>query len=194
MKQLIPLLRTRAQAQGGPELRLAVTGHQALDGATTEMFLSQAFGSLLGELQRAGRAPVILSGLAAGADMLFAETALAHACPLEVCLACVEIEANFASGAMRERFRTLRDQSRVIHQLPFIARSSTAYRAMGRWLVDSGDLLIAAWNGLPAVDEGGTGAVVAYALGQGRPVIHLHTRTHRVSCLTPPEAGLPRSR
>jgi hypothetical protein len=113
--------------------------------------------------------------LAEGADVLFAESALANGIALESCLACADVIENFAPGVQRDQHLALRARSRHIHRLPFTERSNAAYMALGRWLVDSCDLLVAAWNGLPAVAEGGTGDVVAYARSRGRPVIHIHT-------------------
>jgi hypothetical protein len=54
--------------------------------------------------------------------------------------------------------------------------------ALGRWLVDSCDVLVAAWSGLPAAAEGGTGDVAAYARAVGRRGVHIHTlqRTFRL--------------
>lgn len=184
MEPLIAAVNSLAPGAVGP--RIAVTGHQELGGAATEAFLTDALRQLLGALRRDGAAPTVLSGLAAGADTLFAEAALAEGCRLEACLACAEIEANFAPGAPLARFRALRHQCAAVHRLPFVERSNAAYMALGRWLVDTGDLLVAAWNGLPAVAEGGTGDVVAYALERGRPVVHLHTRQHRLAMLAAP--------
>jgi hypothetical protein len=52
-----------------------------------------------------------------------------------------------------------------------------------RWLVDSFDLLIAAWNDLPAAAEGGTGDVVTYARSRGRSGIHIHTLRRQITSL-----------
>jgi hypothetical protein len=166
----------RAVSAEGQPFAVAVTGHCRLgDGATTH-FVAQAFDRLLAQLQRDHPAGLVaLSGLAEGADTLFAEAALARGIALEVCLACADVIENFPAGAARNQHLLLRARSRRIHTLPFIERSNAAYMALGRWLVDASDLLIAAWNGLPAAAEGGTGDVVAYARQRGRPVIHIHT-------------------
>lgn len=194
MDAIIAALRPVAQGARPGNLRLGVTGHQELGGVETEAFLAQTFGSFLGELRQRRLVPIILSGLAAGADTLFAELALARGCVLEVCLASDDIEANFAPGLPRERFYALCRQSRIIHRLPFVERSNTAYMALGRWLGDNCDLLVAAWNGRPAVAEGGTGDVVDYALGQCKPVLHLHTRSHQLIIMVPPQPGSPAKR
>lgn len=155
---------------------VAVTGHRNLGDAATVDFVATTFDALLTHLQRQSAGGiVVLSGLAQGADTLFAEAALARGIDLEACLACAELIDNFAPGLERQRFLALQTRCRRLHHLPFVERSKTAYMALGQWLVDSCDLLIAAWNGLPAAGLGGTGDVVAYARRQGRPVIHIHT-------------------
>jgi hypothetical protein len=169
---------------------VAVTGHCRLGDAATVRFAAAALHAVLGQLQRAYPQRVVaLSGLAVGADTLFAETALAYGMSLEACLACADISENFAPGPERERFEALVACSRRVHRLPFVERSNEAYMALGRWLVDSSDLLIAVWNGLPAAALGGSGDVVAYARQCGRPVIHIHTVEKKIIDIENREPG-----
>lgn len=163
---------------------VAVTGHCHLGDSAAVRFTVHTLHAMLEQLQRAyPQGIVALSGLATGADTIFAEAALACGIPLEACLACADITANFAPGLERERFESLLARSRRVHRLPFVECSNEAYMALGRWLVDSSDLLIAVWNGLPAVALGGTGDVVAYALQQGRAVLHVHTVEQTITLL-----------
>jgi hypothetical protein len=167
--------------------RVAVTGHRDLDAPTSD-FVAAAFQQLLLDFQRAHLAGVVaVSGLAVGADTLFADAALALGIPLEVGLAAATILTTFSPGAQREHFRTLCAQSQRVQQLPFAHPSNSAYMALGRWLVDESDVVLAAWNGLPARAEGGTGDVVAYARQQDRAVVHIHTLQQRISILHPPQ-------
>ena len=169
MKQT--LLQTNA-----PHLNVAVTGHCDLGGPATVAFVQSAFAQLLALCQCECPAGLTaLSGLGAGADTLFAEAALAQGIALDVCIAASDIIENFAPGPERDQHLQLRARSRRVVALPFSQRSNGAYMAMGYWLADTCNLLIAAWNGRPAAALGGTGDVVAYALSSGRPVIHLHT-------------------
>lgn len=167
-----------------PNVAVAVTGHCQIGDAATVHFVEQALTLLLAQLQGACPGGIVaLSGLAAGADTIFAETALALGIPLEACLACTDIVENFPPGPERERFFGLLVRSRRVHRLPFTERSNIAYMALGHWLVDSSDVVIAVWNGLPAVALGGTGDVVAYAVECGRPVIHVHTVNKQITLL-----------
>ncbi len=163
---------------------VAVTGHCRLGDDSATRFVERALRAILARMQRAAPGGIVaLSGLAAGADTIFAETALACGIPLEACLACDDIAENFAPGPQRKRFYELVARSRHVHRLPFVERSNTAYMALGHWLVDSSDLLIAVWNGLPAVALGGTGDVVAYARQQGQPVVHVHPVEKKITLL-----------
>lgn len=162
--------------------RVAVTGHQHLGDAAAVAFVRRSLGEALAGLRDAHpEGLVALSGLAAGADTLFAETALRGGIPLYVALASADIVENFAPGPERERFLTLCALSHQVRRLPYPARSNEAYMALGRWLVDSCDLLVAAWDGRAAAALGGTGDVVAYARGRARPVIHIHTLERTVA-------------
>jgi hypothetical protein len=170
-------------AVGRQAYAVAVTGHCALD-ARARRIAQRVVPVVLARLRRIhGDGLVALSGLAEGADTIFAEAALTLGLPLEACLASADIAENFAPGPQRERFARLVACSRTVHQLSFAERSNAAYMALGHWLVDSSDLLIAVWNGLPAAGLGGTGDVVDYARLRGHPTLHIHTREWRVTLL-----------
>lgn len=164
--------------------RVAVTGHRNVTSEATVGFVRRSFGEQLARIRNSHPEGVVaISGLAAGADSWFAEIALRGGLPLEVGLAYTDFIEDFAPGPERQQFKTFCALSQSIHQLPFNERSSAAYLALGHWLVDTCDLLIAAWDGLPARGLGGTGDVVAYARQRGRPVIHIHTLIHAVELL-----------
>lgn len=163
-------------SQRGSPFFVAITGHCDLGDEATITFVTQTFETLLRSLQNAYPEGVVaLSGLAPGADTLFAEVALNLAIPLEACIAATAVIEKYAPGPELEQHLRLRQASQQVHVLPFSERSGEAYLALGHWLVHSCDLLIAAWNGQPARKAGGTGDVVAYAHAQGRPVLHIHT-------------------
>jgi hypothetical protein len=166
--------------------RIGVTGHRTLGDQTTVQFVTQAFHDLLLQAQRQHAEGVIaLSGLAEGSDTLFAETALALGIPLEAVIAYEGFEEDFPPGSARQRYQHLLEQCQAVHRLPFHERSDDAYLAVGQWIVDHSDLLLAAWNGQSAAGKGGTGDVVAYALRVGRPVVHIHPTEHTIKLLEP---------
>lgn len=170
-----------SQPQLGTPFKVAVTGHCHLDAATTEAFVTDACTTVLQELQQAHpEGLVALSGLAPGADTIFAEVALRLSLPLEACIAAANVLEKYAPGSEMDQHLRLRQASRRVHALPFIERSGSAYVALGHWLVHACDLLIAVWNGQPALKPGGTGDVVTYACSYGRPIIHIHTVEHTI--------------
>jgi len=89
-----------------------------------------------------------------------------------------------------QHFR-LRAHSRIVHELPFSERSAESYLALGHWLVDSCNLLIAVWNGTPPAKPGGTGDVVAMAQQVGRPIIHIHPIQRTITWLTSEPVAQP---
>jgi hypothetical protein len=179
----LPSLMLPAPQSDRP-LFVAVTGHCALGDDVTIAFVTQAFTALLLEIKATQPAGVVaLSGLAPGADTIFAEVALTLAIPLEACIAATNVIEKYAPGPEREQHFRLRQASQHVHTLPFTERCGQAYLALGYWLVHSCDLLIAAWHGRPAAKPGGTGDVVAYARTQGRPVIHIHTGRRTIAPL-----------
>lgn len=155
---------------------VAVTGHRRLAGDATAAYVARAFQTILRQLRKEHSSEIIaLSGLAEGADTIFAEQALEQHIPLEAIIAAEDLQETFAPGPARARFLYLCARSQHIHTLPFGCADPLAYTALGRALVDRSDLVIAAWDGRPAPDLGGTGGVVAYARERGRPLIHVHT-------------------
>lgn len=131
--------------------------------------MASALRALLEEKQREhGRRLVALSAIAAGADSLFAEAAISLHIPLDVVLPFEGYEEDFAEGEERARFERLLAAARRTRTLSYERRSQEAYVAVGRWVVDNSDQLIAVWDGLPARGPGGTGDVVTYARECGR--------------------------
>lgn len=166
--------------------RIGVTGHRNMGDQATVQFVMQTFHELLTQAQREHPTGVVaLSGLAEGSDTLFAEAAVALGIPLEAVIAYDGFENDFPPGSARERYQHLLKQCQAVHRLPFRERSDEAYLAVGHWLVDHSDLMLAAWNGQPAAGKGGTGDVAAYAQRVGRPVVHIDTTEHTIKLLVP---------
>jgi hypothetical protein len=111
-----------------------------------------------------------LSSLAAGADQLFAEIALACGAELVVVTPSRDFEAGFADPAELAGYRGLKKQAREEILLDYPCASELAYLAAGKYIVDRSDLLLAVWDGKPARGLGGTADVVAYARESGKRV------------------------
>lgn len=166
--------------------RIAVTGHRNLSDPTTVEFVLQTFRDILTRARREHPAGVVaLSGIADGADTLFAQVALSLDLPLEAVIASHGFSRDLPPSPMHESYQYLLDRCRMIHQMLVQDYSDEAYMIVGQWLVDNSDLVVAVWDGQPAAGKGGTGDVVVYAQRVGRPVIHIHAIEHTVRRIEP---------
>lgn len=181
----LQILTHTIQQWSDSNYRVAVTGHRNLGNQAIVQFVTESFHTILTQIHQQHPAHVVaLSGLAEGADTLFAEVALELRIPLESVIAYQGLEADFSPGPTRSRFLRLKALSQKVYQLPYTTRSNTAYLAMGQHLVDRCHMLVAAWNGLPAAGKGGTGDIVYYAREKGLPVVHIHTVQQTICVLS----------
>lgn len=117
-----------------------------------------------------------ISPLAAGADCLFAESALAHGFQLEVPLPFAQniYEMDFPDSI--EHFRSLlRQAAQNVLVLDGGCKDSierdASYEAVGRFVVRNSDVIVAIWDGGHAKGRGGTAEIVQYAAENGVPVL-----------------------
>ena len=158
-------------------VRVGVTGHRKLGAdPLVSWFVTAQCVRLLdrfGDLARLRQAEVVAySALAIGADQLFAQAALGLNIPLVGVIPFADYANDFQS-AERECFDALLARCRSVERLPHRRRSSRAYFAGGKWVVDAADYLVAVWDGRPASGTGGTADVVVYAEKKGRPVFRI---------------------
>lgn len=119
----------------------------------------------------------IYSPLAEGADRLVARCALADsAAELVVPLPLPEDEylRDFTSAASRGEFLALRARAREVVTLRPAATREAAYEAVGDWILDRVDVLIAVWDEKMPQGQGGTGAIVSKARRRGTPIAWVH--------------------
>lgn len=153
--------------------RIGIVGHRYLSNSETIAFVAnQSLAALT--RARAERSDVVaLSAIAEGADTLFAEAALSLQIPLEIVRPFSEYAADFESSAARRRYEKLRAGARSELKLTYQERSNLAYEAAMNWIVRQSDLLVVAWDGLPAEGAGGTGDAVKQARRLNVPWLHL---------------------
>ncbi|HVA51050.1 MAG TPA: NUDIX hydrolase [Pirellulales bacterium] len=155
---------------------IGVSGHRDLrsdDRAAISRKLSAVFEKA--EREAGGRAIEALSPLAAGADQLFGQQALARGyrliSPLPLPLKLYRHDFTGESAAEFEQFL---HRAAEWYSLPLGGHSSQAvavygpernemYEAVGRHVVNRCDLLIALWDGEVNSKRGGTGEIVQYA-------------------------------
>ncbi|MFJ9564998.1 hypothetical protein ACIRQQ_33810 [Streptomyces fuscichromogenes] len=146
--------------------RVGVTGHRAIPASV----LPSVRSALRRQFSRTDVELEALSCLAAGADQLFADIALAHGVPVTAVIPGMDYEAHLGDEDVRTTYRRILRSCTTRVDLPLQPTHEQAYLAAGRWIVDHCDHLIAVWDGRPARGLGGTGDVVAYARRTGVPV------------------------
>jgi hypothetical protein len=146
-------------------LVIGVTGHRDV-AAADEAPLRAAFGRVIDELSRAcPHTPLlVLSGLAAGADAVAAEEAIARNIPVMAVLPMpvAEYERDFSPDQLA-RFHTLLQASARVVVASQVRENG--YVATGRFIAQYSHLVVAFWDGRTGRGAGGTADVVAMRLG-----------------------------
>ena len=143
--------------------RVGFTGHQRLTSATRRA-VAAAVSDLLVECAE----PLVgLTSLAEGSDQVFALSVLAAGGQLHVVIPCDGYEVTFATVDARDAYAALLSLATDVIKLHYPEPSEDAYLAAGHRIVDQCDMLIAVWDGLPAVGKGGTADIVQYAAQHG---------------------------
>lgn len=164
-------------------LFVGVTGHRpnrmpARQWGRIKRELSQVMGEL--ESGHPGRPPVLLSGLAEGADRLAAFVALGRGWSLRAVLAFhrTRFEKDFPTPFAIGEFRALLEAADKIDEPKKSADRGQppedGYHAVGQTLLACSDVLIAVWDGQGSQGRGGTVDVIEAARAKGIAVIWIH--------------------
>lgn len=149
---------------------VSFTGHRELANAdAVGALIRQELASLR---QESPGEWIARSSAAAGADLLFARTALDLGLGWEVTLPLppVDFQQDFTPDGWWE-VRTLLDRAELIEVVAEPGSREETYLAAGFELVHRCDVLLAVWDGLPARGKGGTGDVIAYARAMNVPLV-----------------------
>ena len=153
--------------------RIGIVGHRYLANRATIAFVSEQCFVILKQVQSERTDVVALSAIAQGADTLFAEAALALDIPLEIVRPFSDYAADFETKTAVKHYDKLRAAALNEKRLAYKERSDIAYGAAMNWIVNHSDLLVIAWDGLPALGPGGTGSAVKEAVHLNRSWLHL---------------------
>ena len=163
-------------------MRVGVTGHRNVDPADWPP-LRAAFGRLLASLlpRSPGASTMVISGMAAGADTLAAEEALARSVPVVAALAAPleTYELDFP-GEERASLRERVARCTTVVTLTDGSDRAAGYLAVREYLAGQSDVLVAFWDGIDNRKPGGTADVVH--AGMRGPVYQIVT----------PRLGAPR--
>jgi hypothetical protein len=170
---------------------VGVTGHRILmELPKLEAGIAQA----LQRIERAfpGQSLTILSPLAEGADRLVAHQVLAR--PGAGLIAVLPLEkddylTDFADPDSKQEFLELLDRAEEVVQLPPAPSRNEAYDAVGRYVLDHCDVLIAVWDGQGAQGVGGTGGIVAEARRRNMPIAWVHAGNRKPGTEEPTTLG-----
>jgi hypothetical protein len=170
----------------------------ALD-AEIDGLYSEDARQVIARMRTAGTRPIayrVLSPLAEGADRAVARAVLSYPGARLDAVLPLTVEdylEDFESDVSKQEFlrlleqsgrpvllrtRNLRDESQ--DQLERAGLRKNAYKAVGQYIVDHCDVLIAIWDGEPARGRGGTAEIVEYAKELKRPVIRVWQGEHEL--------------
>jgi hypothetical protein len=162
-------------------LRVGIVGHRMLGDPGTVRFVADQCELILRRAKGLHGAVNALSATAEGADTLFAEAAVSLQIPLDIVRPFDGYRSDFLSAQARNRYCAVRQAARSEAGLAYCERSEEAYLAAMVWVIHRSDVLVAAWDGRPALGLGGTGNAVRLAGQVGRPVIHVDVVNRSVS-------------
>ena len=169
-------------------LTLGITGHRAsrmTDIATITTRIAEVVSGLQDAMERLDAQPWfreepprlrVMSALAEGADRIVADIAIAHGYELDAVVPFMpdEYAKDFHDQASHDHYNRLLTAAGRVLVLPGRRDpDSRAYALAGEALVAHSTIIIAVWDGAPALGRGGTGEVVARAVETNVPVIHI---------------------
>jgi hypothetical protein len=176
---------------------IGVTGHRFLDE------LDKLNAGVAGALKRIaenfpGQPFKVISALAEGADRLVVHQVLSQpesrlVVPLP--LAKNDYLTDFKSAQSKKEFLGLLDQAEEVTELPLPKPvrgkdlREAAYEALGQYLLDNCDVLLAVYDGQEAQGLGGTGGVVAEAKKRGLPIAWVHAGNRKPNTQEPTSLG-----
>ena len=147
--------------------RVGITGHTNLAPESVRM-VAAALRTVLTPYSGAGFTGI--SCIASGADSIFAEVVLQLGGELEVVLPSADYRTRGVKPDQVRQFDELLARADRVTIMPHARASRAAYEAANQVMLDSVDILVAVWDGMSSVDQGGTAAVVEQARTRGMAV------------------------
>ena len=153
-------------------INVAITGHQDLSDRDwvkdrIETFLKNYNNNFRG-----------LSCLARGADLIFAEATLRFGGHLVSVIPFPDYFDNIIDVNEMKIIDNILSRSTTIVTLPKADNLEESYYLAGKVIVESSEILLAVWDGLPAKGLGGTADIVKYASKRHKEIWHINTVQH----------------
>jgi hypothetical protein len=153
---------------------IGITGHRVLpDPAAWEWVQT----TLARHIEEATRPLTGMTSLAIGADQMFARIVLGMGGQIEVIVPFFGYERTFERREDLNEYLRLKALASRIQVLNPSDSDDQAYLRAGEHIVDSCNLLITVWDGLPARGLGGTGDVIEYAVKKSKTWIQVNPQT-----------------
>ncbi len=149
-------------------MTIAVTGHRDV---VVDDALRKQIDVFFHEIFQKHESVTLLSPLAEGADQLVAEMFLKHEhSVLNVPMPFAqETYLKAFSTTDKQNFLTLAKEAEHVFEVAKVCEHP--YENLGRYLVDSSDVLLALWDGMSNGKQGGTEDVVSYAKTVERKIV-----------------------
>ena len=167
---------TMARCEALDPLRIGVTGHRVLaDIELVRAGVEKALARIEGS--HPGRALIVVSALAEGADQLVTEAVLRRPDGrLEAVLPLPRSDyiGSFTTPVSRASFLHMVDRADFVTELPARADHDEAFAAASERMLGGIDVLIAVWDGAAAQGSAGTADVVARARARYMPLAWIH--------------------
>jgi hypothetical protein len=163
-------------------LAIGFTGHRALP---NEAECRKHMLNLLAQEKAAFPGTIYgVCSVAAGGDLLFAESCTALGIPFRVLLPLPieDFRADFDESSWSRAQQAMHNAISV-DVIGSAEPRNERYYECGLETVQQSQLLFAIWNGQPASGLGGTQEIVAFATRMGRPVVWIHSETTEIQTL-----------
>jgi len=157
-------------------LNVAITGHRPSKLGNEWDGIGSVSDTIRFKLQQAINVfkrdfdPHLITGMALGVDMIFAELAIKNQLDFTAAIPCHDQDKKWSAAQQARYFSILRNYLCTpvcIYDGPYI---KGCMQQRNEWMVDLCDVLIAVWDGSP----GGTANCVAYAQKKGKEILRMH--------------------
>jgi hypothetical protein len=172
-------------------VRIGVTGHRILT-EVDKVVAGMVEGINAVEAAFPGKTLEVVSPLAEGADRLVAQEVpkrpgarLVVPLPLPVS----DYLTDFGTAESRAEFHCLLGRAAEVIELPPHQTREAAYEAVGIYVLDHCDVLVAVWDGQGPQGQGGTGGIVAEARRRGLPLVWVHAGNRKPGTVEPTTLG-----
>lgn len=170
---------------------IGVTGHRILADLDR---INAGIAEALHHIEKAfpDQPLTVISSLAEGGDRLVVHQVLARptarlVVPLP--LSKDDYLGDFKSAESKAEFLSLLERADKVIELPSVSTRPEAYDAVGIYVLDHCDVLIAIWDGQQAQGEGGTGSIVAKARQRSLRIAWVHAGNRKPGTEEPTSLG-----